>query len=136
MQKDTIILKDDARIGIINRGEAALRFIRAVNEYNILHGTCLKTVAFYIQAEEEAPFVKMADEVLLLSGLPGFPGKQKSPYLDHELMLDGLEMTRCDAIWVGWGFVSEDAVFAEKIENQGILFMGPSSTAMSRLEIK
>ncbi len=133
MQKDKAILKDDARIGIINRGEAALRFIRAVKEYNILHGTRLQTVAFYIKAEENAPFVKMADQVLLLSDLSGFPGKQKSPYLDHELMLEGLEKTGCDAIWVGWGFVSEDAVFAEKIEKKGILFMGPSSRAMSLL---
>ncbi len=131
MQK--VILKDNARIGIINRGEAALRFIRAVREYNILHGTDLKTVAFYIAAEEQAPFVKAADDVLLLSDLPSFPGKQKSPYLDHELMIEGIEDKNCDAIWVGWGFVSEDAPFVEKIEEKGICFMGPSSTSMARL---
>ncbi len=133
MQKDTVILKDNARIGIINRGEAALRFIRAVREYNTLYGTNMQTVAFYIEVEEDAPFVKMADDVLLLSDLSGFPGKQKSPYLDHELMIEGLDRKKCDAIWVGWGFVSEDAVFAEKIENKGIVFMGPSSRAMSLL---
>lgn len=133
MQKDRVILKDDARIGIINRGEAALRFIRAVGEYNSLHGTAMQTVAFYIEAEEDAPFVKAADDVLLLSELPGYPGKQKSPYLDHELMLQGLDEKNCDAIWVGWGFVSEDALFAEKIEKRGILFMGPSSGAMNLL---
>jgi len=131
MQK--VILKENARIGIINRGEAALRFIRAVKEYNSLHGTDLKTVAFYIPVEEEAPFVKMADDVLLLSELPGYPGKQKSPYLDHELMIAGLKEKRCDALWVGWGFVSEDAPFVEKIEALGLCFMGPSSEAMALL---
>ena len=128
-----VILKDKARIGIINRGEAALRFIRAVKEYNSLHGTELKTVAFYIQAEEDAPFVKMADDVLLLSDLPDYPGKQKSPYLDHELMIQGIQKKNCDAIWVGWGFVSEDAPFVEKIEELGISFMGPSAKAMAVL---
>ncbi|MBF9014955.1 MULTISPECIES: carboxyl transferase domain-containing protein [unclassified Oceanispirochaeta] len=131
MQK--VILKDNARIGIINRGEAALRFIRAVREYNSLHGTELTTVAFYIEAEEEAPFVKMADDVLLLSDLPDFPGKQKSPYLDHELMIQGIQTKNCDSIWVGWGFVSEDAPFIEKIEALNISFMGPSSEAMALL---
>ncbi|OQY34415.1 MAG: hypothetical protein B6241_04750 [Spirochaetaceae bacterium 4572_59] len=133
MQKDTIILKDNARIGIINRGEAALRFIRAVREYNSFHGTEMQTVAFYIEAEENAPFVKMADDVLLLSDLSGYPGKQKSPYLDHELMIQGIDKKNCDAIWVGWGFVSEDAPFAKEIEKKGIAFMGPSSKSMALL---
>lgn len=131
--KNKNTLKNNARVGIINRGEAALRFIRAVKEYNSLHGTKIKTVAFYIEAEEGTPFVKMADEVLLLSDLTRYPGKQKSPYLDHELMIEGLEYKNCDAIWVGWGFVSEDAIFAKKIEKKGIAFMGPSSKAMSML---
>ncbi|MCK4812403.1 MAG: ATP-grasp domain-containing protein, partial [Candidatus Marinimicrobia bacterium] len=133
MKKNITILRDNARIGIINRGEAALRFIRAVREYNSLHSTEIKAVAFYIEAEEDAPFVKMADDVLLLSDLTSYPGQQKSPYLDHELMIEGLEYKNCDAIWVGWGFVSEDALFAEKIEKKGIVFMGPSSKAMAML---
>jgi len=131
MQK--VILKENARIGIVNRGEAALRFIRAVKEYNSLHGTDMKTVAFYIPVEEEAPFVKMADDVLLLTDLSDYPGKQKSPYLDHELMIEGLKKKNCDALWVGWGFVSEDAPFVEKVEALGLCFMGPSSEAMALL---
>lgn len=129
----SIKLKDNAKIGIINRGEAALRFIRAVKEYNSQNNTSLTTVALYIDKEEYAPFVKQADEGLALSSLSLFPGKQKSPYLDHELILEGLTQTKCDAIWVGWGFVSEDAPFTEKIEKAGIVFMGPSSTAMATL---
>ena len=126
-------LKKNDRIGIVNRGEAALRFIRAVKEYNTLHGTELKTVAYYIDKEEHAPFVKMADDSLALSTLAEFPGKQKSPYLDHELMLDAIETSNSQAIWVGWGFVSEDSIFTEKVEKKGIVFMGPSAVAMAEL---
>jgi acetyl/propionyl-CoA carboxylase alpha subunit/acetyl-CoA carboxylase carboxyltransferase component len=133
MKNTQPVLRKNARIGIINRGEAALRFIRAVREYNSLHHTSLQTVAFYIDAEEKAPFVKMADKVLRLSDLKDFPGKQQSPYLDHDLILDALEKTDCDAVWVGWGFVSEDAAFAKKIERKGLVFLGPSSKAMTVL---
>jgi len=126
-------LRSNSRIGIVNRGEAALRFIRAVQEYNGLHGTELQTVAFFIDKEEYAPFVKMADDSQALSEITGFPGKQKSPYLDHELMLEALSKNSCDAVWVGWGFISEDAVFAQKIEEAGIIFIGPSSTSMALL---
>jgi acetyl/propionyl-CoA carboxylase alpha subunit/acetyl-CoA carboxylase carboxyltransferase component len=133
MKEYTHILKKNARIGIINRGEAARRFIRAVREYNSLQGTNFKTVALYIESEEKSPFVKMSDEVLLLSDLPGYPGKQKMPYLDHDLMIEALEYMSCDAVWVGWGFVSEDAVFAKKIEKMGLVFMGPSSRSMTIL---
>ena len=73
------LLHKTDRIGILNRGEAALRFIRAVKEYNDLHNTALKTVAFFIDKEENAPFVKQADFVLPLSSLPLFPGKQHVP---------------------------------------------------------
>ena len=127
------LLEKTDRIGIINRGEAALRFIRAVQEYNDLHNSKLKTVALYIDKEENAPFVKQADYDLPLSSLSLFPGKQQSPYLDHELMLEALETANCQAIWVGWGFVSEDAEFVEKTEKANLTFMGPSSISMALL---
>ncbi|MBN2509946.1 MAG: ATP-grasp domain-containing protein [Spirochaetales bacterium] len=127
------VLKDTARIAIINRGEAALRFIRAVREYNDLYGTEMETVALYTDVEENALFVKMADDEVQLSSLQGYPGKQKSPYLDHDLMLSAIEKAGADGIWVGWGFVSEDAEFAAKIEEKGIVFIGPSSKAMALL---
>ena len=133
MKIDKHILHDSARIGIVNRGEAALRFIRAVNEYNTQYETELKTVAFFVEKEEYAPFVKMADDSTALSAVEGFPGQQKSPYLDHTLMLNALRKMNCDAVWVGWGFVSEDALFAEKIEQAGMAFLGPSSTSMALL---
>ncbi|MBN1524313.1 MAG: ATP-grasp domain-containing protein [Spirochaetales bacterium] len=129
----TRVLKDTDRIAIVNRGEAALRFIRAVREYNILHSTALQTVALYMDMEESAPFVRQSDDQVKLSSLPLYPGKQKSPYLDHELMLSAIKAADCQAIWVGWGFVSEDSVFAKKIEDADILFLGPSAQAMELL---
>lgn len=127
------LLDDSARIGIVNRGEAALRFIRAVREYNALHNTRLQMIAFFIDVEENAPFVKLADEAFPLSALSGYPGKQRSPYLDHDLMFEALRTGSCDAVWPGWGFVSEDADFVARLEEAGIVFLGPSSRAMALL---
>ena len=56
------VLKSNSRIGIVNRGEAALRFIRGVREYNSRYGTSVEAVAIYIAKEEQAPFVKNADD--------------------------------------------------------------------------
>lgn len=127
------ILNEKAKIGIANRGEAALRFIRAVREYNELYGTQLESVAMFVDSERDAPFVNQADYQVALSSLPRYPGKQATPYLDHELLLSGLKAAGCEGVWVGWGFVSEDHIFAEKVEKEGIVFLGPSSTAMSNL---
>ena len=127
------VLKSNSRIGIVNRGEAALRFIRGVREYNSRYGTSVEAVAIYIAKEEQAPFVKNADDRVCFEDLPGFPGTASTPYLDHALIISALEKGRCDALWVGWGFVSEDAVFAEKTEKKGYVFLGPSSSAMALL---
>jgi len=119
-----------SRISIINRGEAAIRFIRAVKEYNSLYRTSLSAVAFYLDIEQEALFVKEAHEAYPLSLMAGF-SKNKGPvYLNRELMLEALLSTNCQAVWVGWGFLSEDAAFAEMIEKAGLVFLGPSSRAM------
>jgi acetyl/propionyl-CoA carboxylase alpha subunit/acetyl-CoA carboxylase carboxyltransferase component len=126
-------LAADARIGIINRGEAALRFIRAAKEYNELERTGLTTVALFLDSEENAPFVRAADDCVRLSTVFGYPGNKSTPYLDHDLLLAALRMGDCDGVWVGWGFVSEDAEFAAKIEETGIVFLGPSSSAMDLL---
>jgi acetyl/propionyl-CoA carboxylase alpha subunit/acetyl-CoA carboxylase carboxyltransferase component len=126
-------LEKDAYIGIVNRGEAALRFLRAVKEYNNLHATRLKTVVFFTEKEEYAPFVKMADKAVAFSELSLYGKSGKIPYMDHELLLEALRVSKCEAVWAGWGFVSEDAEFAEKIEKEGLVFLGPSSRAMALL---
>ena len=131
--KQNTTLTSDARIGIINRGESAMRFIRAVREYNSLHGTTLSTAAFYLDVEEEALFVKEADFAIRLSTLSEFPNSTGSPYLNRRLMVDALKQAECGAVWVGWGFLSEDAEFIEMLENERFVFLGPSARAMGLL---
>lgn len=130
--KAHILPEKNARIGIINRGEPACRFIRSVKEYNNLNSCSLKSIAFYISKEADSLFVRNSDESYLLkdesTSLTG-----AGHYLDHDLLINALKNARCDAVWVGWGFVSEDAAFAEKIEKEGIVFLGPSSRAMALL---
>ncbi|MCP5515298.1 MAG: biotin/lipoyl-binding protein [Spirochaetales bacterium] len=130
------LLKPDGRIGILNRGEAAYRFIRSLKEYNNLYSVNLKSVSFYIEKEEQSLFAKSSDESYLLSGMSGIsgsPGKAIMPYLDHDLLIDALKKTSCSAVWAGWGFLSEDSEFAGKIEKSGIVFLGPSGEAMALL---
>ena len=127
------ILKTNSCIGIINRGEPAIRFIRAVKEYNSLHETKLSTVAFYLDVEQDALFVKQADRACSLATVPGFLENQGSAYLNRQLMLDALLMTNCDAVWVGWGFLAEDSEFVSMVESAGLAFLGPSPKAMAVL---
>lgn len=119
-------LKDDARIGIINRGECAFRFIRAVKEYNLSNNINLCSVAFYVDDERSAVFAKEAHDSFCLNNFKGF-SNTSSPYLNHELLITALKESNCDAVWVGWGFVSEDAEFVARVEEAGLVFLGPSS---------
>ena len=131
--KTGILLKKNARIGIINRGEPACRFIRSVKEYNSLNSCSLKSISFYISKEEDSLFVRNSDESFLLGEKEGSLLTGAGNYLDHDLLVAALKKAECDAVWVGWGFVSEDSRFAEKIENEGMIFLGPSSRAMELL---
>ncbi len=133
-----ITLNPAARIGILNRGEAALRFVRAVHEHNALHGTRLAAVAFYLEAEEEAPFVRQADlAVPLTAGSAPAGGAASSTdsavYRDADRLLAALQGSGCQGVWVGWGFLSEDAAFARRLEERGLAFLGPPWQAMERL---
>ncbi len=130
------------RIAVLNRGEAAVRFIRALREYNIERGTSLAAVAFFTDPDQGTPFTRMADESVHLGPAlrrPSSGGTEAdrrgpcSAYCDHEHVLSHLLAARCDAVWPGWGFVAEDAAFAEKVEEAGIVFLGPSSKAMRLL---
>ncbi len=123
-------LSNDARIGIINRGEAACRFIRAACEFNLLNDTQVKTVAFYTDKEKDALFVQEADFAYALSSFSRFADVKGPVYLDHELLIQALVETGCQGVWVGWGFVSEDAEFVRKVEEAGLVFLGPGSTVM------
>ena len=104
--KTLTLLGAEARIGILNRGEPACRFIRSVKEYNNLYSCSLKNIAFYIGKEEDSLFVRNSDEAYLLDGNNGERLSGAGYYLDHDLLISELKRAECTAVWVGWGFVS------------------------------
>ncbi len=128
--------RDLRRIALLNRGEPAVRFVRAVRDYNHERGTALQVVAFYTDPDVGSPFVRMADDSVRLGpALRPAPvaSGMVSAYCHHDHVLDLLRAHSCDAVWPGWGFVSEDPDFVEKLEAAGIIFLGPSAAAMRLL---
>ena len=117
------------RIAIVNRGEAAMRLIHAVRDLNAESPADppVATIALYTEAERTAMFVREADEAYPLGSA------SERPYLNHELLARVLREAKADAVWVGWGFVAEDAGFADLVESLGITFIGPSGEAMRKL---
>ena len=113
------------RVAIVNRGEAAVRLIRAVRELNLEHDWGMRTIALHTAVERRAMFVREADEAVTISG--------QHPYLDHGELDRALRASGADAAWVGWGFVAEDAAFAEMCARIGVVFIGPPPEVMRRL---
>jgi acetyl/propionyl-CoA carboxylase alpha subunit/acetyl-CoA carboxylase carboxyltransferase component len=113
------------RVAIVNRGEAAVRLIRAVRELNLEHGWELRTIALHTDAERRAMFVREADEAVTI-------GAQR-PYLDHVELERALGTSGADAAWVGWGFVADDPAFAEMCARIGVVFIGPPPEVVRRL---
>jgi acetyl-CoA carboxylase biotin carboxylase subunit len=113
------------KILIANRGEIAVRIIRTCKELNI------KTVAVYSEADENSMHVQMADEAVRI-------GKAASneSYLRIDRIISAAEVTDVDAIHPGYGFLSENAHFADVCESCNIRFIGPSSRAMNALQDK
>ena len=124
-----------SKVAIINRGEPAVRFLRALQEFNLIHNTTIKGVALYTEPDERAPFVRQADESICLDQVMRQQpdGSLLNAYCDHQYLIELLIQNQCDAVWPGWGFVSEDPVFVKLLEENNITFLGPSSTAMSQL---
>jgi acetyl/propionyl-CoA carboxylase alpha subunit/acetyl-CoA carboxylase carboxyltransferase component len=119
------------RIAVVNRGEPAMRLIRAVRELNAEHGYGIRVIAMHTEDERHATFVRAADEGVVLRDT----GKG-IPYLDHEELGRALRESRADAAWVGWGFVAEDPAFAELCASLGVTFIGPPPEAMRLLGAK
>ena len=113
------------KILIANRGEIALRIERACRELGI------DAVAVYSEADRAALHVLEADEAYLLG-----PAPASESYLRGDLILDIARRTGADAIHPGYGFLSENADFAEACERAGIKFIGPPSSAMRALGSK
>ena len=104
------------KILVANRGEIAVRIIRACREMGI------ETVAIYSTADEEALHVELADEAICIgSPLP------KNSYLNIENIISAATLTRCDALHPGFGFLSENAKFADICSECGIQFIGPTA---------
>ncbi|HEY5841209.1 MAG TPA: biotin carboxylase N-terminal domain-containing protein, partial [Mycobacterium sp.] len=116
------------RIAVVNRGEAAVRLIRAVRELNAEYGYGITTIALHTDAERRAMFVRQADEAVTLRKTSA-----GIVYLDHAELERALLESQADAVWVGWGFVAEDIAFAELCERLRLTFIGPPPAAMKAL---
>ena len=103
------------KILIANRGEIALRIQRACKEMGI------KAVMVYSEADREAKYVKLADEAICIG-----PGPSALSYLNMPAIIATAEVTDAEAIHPGYGFLSENADFAERVEKSGFKFIGPS----------
>jgi acetyl/propionyl-CoA carboxylase alpha subunit/acetyl-CoA carboxylase carboxyltransferase component len=112
---------------VVNRGEAAVRLIRAVRELNAEHRCGITTIALHTDAERRAMFVRQADEAVTLRKTSGIV------YLDHAELERALLEAKADAVWVGWGFVAEDIAFAELCARLNLTFIGPPPSAMRTL---
>jgi acetyl-CoA carboxylase biotin carboxylase subunit len=113
------------KILVANRGEIAVRIIRACKELNI------RTVAVYSEADENSMHVQMADEAVRIG-----KAQASESYLRIDRIISAAEVTDVDAIHPGYGFLSENAHFAEVCESCNIRFIGPNSRAMNALADK
>ena len=113
------------KILVANRGEIAVRIIRACKELNI------RTVAVYSTADANSMHVQLADEAICI----GEP-KSSDSYLRIDRIISAAEIADVDAIHPGYGFLSENAHFADVCESCNIRFIGPSSRAMNAMEDK
>ena len=113
------------KVLVANRGEIAVRIIRACKELNI------RTVAVYSEADSNSMHVQLADEAICI----GKPPANES-YLRIDRLISAAEIADVDAIHPGYGFLSENAHFADVCESCNIRFIGPSSRAMNAMEDK
>lgn len=113
------------KILVANRGEIAVRIIRACKELNI------RTVAIYSEADANSMHVQLADEAICIGKSPS-----NESYLRIDRLISAAEIADVDAIHPGYGFLSENAHFADVCESCNIRFIGPSSKAMNSLENK
>jgi geranyl-CoA carboxylase alpha subunit len=112
-------MKNFSKILVANRGEIAVRIIRSARALGF------RTVAVYSEADAGAPHVSLADE-----SVPIGPPAVAASYLNVERLLKAAAITGADAVHPGYGFLSENADFAEACEKAGLIFIGPSADAI------
>ena len=110
------------RILIANRGEIALRIIRACRELGV------ESVVAYSEADRGARYLELADRAICIG-----PARSAQSYLRVDRIVSAAEVADCEAIHPGYGFLSENAQFAEKCRASGFEFIGPTSEAMEKL---
>ncbi|MBP7734186.1 MAG: acetyl-CoA carboxylase biotin carboxylase subunit [Brachymonas sp.] len=107
------------KILVANRGEIALRIQRACKEMGI------KAVMVYSEADRDAKYVKLADEAICIG-----PAPAAQSYLNMPAIISAAEVTDSEAIHPGYGFLAENADFAERVEKSGFVFIGPGPEAI------
>jgi acetyl-CoA carboxylase biotin carboxylase subunit len=107
------------KILIANRGEIALRVQRACRELGV------KAVMVYSEADREAKYIKLADEAVCIG-----PASSTQSYLNMPAIIAAAEVTDAEAIHPGYGFLSENADFAERVEKSGFQFIGPTAESI------
>lgn len=110
------------KVLIANRGEVALRIHRACREMGI------RTVAVHSEADAKAMHVRLADEAVCIG-----PSRSSESYLNKSAIISAALLTGADAIHPGFGFLSENADFAEMVESHGITFIGPTAEQMRKM---
>ncbi|MGF1465556.1 MAG: acetyl/propionyl/methylcrotonyl-CoA carboxylase subunit alpha [Sandaracinaceae bacterium] len=122
MAEPEVTLRPLRRLLIANRGEIALRIQRTARAMGI------RTIAVFSDADADHPFVHQADEAVRLG-----PAPAAASYLSVDRVLEAAQRTGADAVHPGYGFLAENAAFAEAIEAAGLLFVGPSADAIRRM---
>lgn len=107
------------KILVANRGEIAIRVMKTARKMGI------KTVAVYSEADRNAPHVKFADEAVCIG-----PPPSNQSYLLGDKIIEVAKELGADAIHPGYGFLSENAEFSEKVEKNGLVFIGPKAKAI------
>ena len=113
------------RVLIANRGEIALRIIRACRELDV------ETVAVYSQADESSLAAQVATRSLCIG-----PARASDSYLNQEALLTAAKATGCDAIHPGYGFLSENPDFADRCVEAGLRYIGPSGDVIRKMGSK
>ena len=130
-----MLIRPFSCVAVANRGEAAVRFMRAARSWSREHGVALSVIAMYTHVDADAPFVRMASASVCLGDpmVRAEDGKQRSAYLDVERIVTLARQAGADALWPGWGFASERPELQEACEAHGLVFLGPPASAMRAL---